>query len=74
MVDHDYSEYYPLSGVSHVYHHGHETAVKVNVKIEKNTKGYNWSATVEGASSVDEAMALLKEADGRLRVEYGTEL
>jgi len=75
MVDNkDYSGYYATQYGNHVYNHAAEVPVKVNVKIEKNSKGYNWEATVVGALSVDEAMALLKEADSRLRVEYGTQL
>jgi hypothetical protein len=44
---------------------------KINVKVEKNTKGYNYEATVTGGHSVAEAMAILREAMTKLAEEYG---
>jgi len=55
----------------HVYNHYDKQGITLNVKVERNTKGYNFEVTVIGASSVDEAMALVKEATEKLKVEYG---
>lgn len=56
----------------HIYHHNDNDGAKVNVSFEKNSKGYNFSATVVGASSVEEAMKLLFEANKALAAEFGT--
>lgn len=55
----------------HVYHHNVSDGPKVNLSFEKNTKGYNWSATVVGSTSVEEAMELLKKADAELSLKFG---
>lgn len=54
----------------HIYHHNDSDGARVNVKVEKNTKGYNYEATVTGAKSVDEAMALLNDAVAKLKATY----
>jgi hypothetical protein len=58
-------------GIQHVYHHNDNDGPKVNVKAEKNSKGYNWEATVTGARSVDEALDMLQEAETGLKAMYG---
>jgi hypothetical protein len=55
----------------HVYHHTEPSPAKINVKIERNTKGYNFEVTVTGASSVDEALALISDANAKLKEQYG---
>jgi hypothetical protein len=55
----------------HIYHHSDNDGARINVKVEKNTKGFNYEATVTGAKTVDEAIALLKEAQGKLQAEFG---
>jgi hypothetical protein len=57
-----------------VFHHSDPSPAKVTVSVEKNTKGYNWSASVSGAASVDEAMKMLTEAESALRKKYGEPL
>ena len=60
--------------VNHVHHYNREPReVGVSIKLAKNTKGYNWEVSVTGAGSVDEAMALAREADARLKAEYGAD-
>ncbi len=54
----------------HIYNHYDKQCVTLNVKVEKNTRGYNFEVTVIGASSVDEAMALIKDAETKLRYAY----
>lgn len=44
---------------------------RVNVSVEKNTKGFNYSATVTNAHSVDEALAMVRQAMDALAAEYG---
>jgi hypothetical protein len=57
----------------HIYHHSDNDGARINVKVEKNTKGFNYEATVTGAKSVDEALSLLKEVQQKLQAEYGGE-
>lgn len=53
----------------HIYHHSE--GAKVTVKAEKNSRGWNYEASVSGASSVAEAMQLLTQATEALKKEYG---
>jgi hypothetical protein len=55
---------------SHVYHHN-DAAPRIDVKVERNSRGYNYEAKVSGASSVDEAMSFLGEAERALKSRYG---
>ena len=61
----------PDQNSTHTYHHYDPTPPKVNVKIEKNSRGTIYEATVIGATSVDEAMMMLQDVVGRLEKEYG---
>lgn len=58
----------------HVYHH-YDKDVKptFNVKIEKNSKGYNWEITVIGVSSNKEAFELELQALNAIRVLIETD-
>ena len=55
----------------HIYHHNDSDGVRINVKVEKNTKGFNYEATVTGAKTVEEAMTTLKAAQAALEAQYG---
>ena len=56
----------------HVYHHyDGNNVTRINVKVEKNSRGYNWEVTATGAVSVDEALELVRDASEKLRAEYG---
>jgi ABC-type Fe3+-citrate transport system substrate-binding protein len=55
----------------HIYHHSDSDGVRVNVKVERNSRGFNYEATITGAKTVDEAMGALKEAESKLRDSYG---
>lgn len=55
----------------HIYHHNDSDGIRIYVKVEKNTKGFNYEATVTGAKTVDEAVATLKSAQGALEAQYG---
>lgn len=54
----------------HVYHHN-DPAPTFSVKAERNTKGWNYEASVNGAQSVEDALTLLKELTTRLENQYG---
>ena len=56
----------------HIYHHSDSDGAKVSVKVEKNTKGFNYEASVSGAKTVEEAMALLVDAQKKLQAQFGT--
>lgn len=56
---------------THFYHHYDNDGARVTVKVERNTKGYNWEAAVTGAKTVDEAMVLLEDAEAKLRTKFG---
>jgi hypothetical protein len=55
----------------HIYHHYDNDAARVTVKVERNSKGYHWEAAVSGAKTVDEAIALLKDAEAKLKANFG---
>jgi len=57
----------------HIYHHSDSDGPRVNVKAEKNTKGFNYEATVTGAKTVEEAMLILVEATTELQKIYGAQ-
>lgn len=54
----------------HVYHHYDNDGARVNVSVEKNTKGFNYSATVTGAKTIEEAIELLNKAVQELQSKY----
>jgi len=56
----------------HVYH-ANESIQKptISVKAEHNSRGYNYEASVVGASSVEEAMRLLQDVMQSLARVYG---
>lgn len=53
----------------HIYNHSDRPA-RVNVTVERNTKGFNYGATVVDATSVEEALTLLDEALAGLRARF----
>jgi hypothetical protein len=55
----------------HIYHHSDSDGVRLNVKIEKNTKGFNYEATVSGAETVDQALTYLNALQAKLEEKYG---
>jgi hypothetical protein len=56
----------------HIYHHSDSDGARVNVKVERNSRGFNYEATITGAKTVDEAMTMLKDAEAKLKAVYGT--
>ena len=50
----------------HIYHHYDNDGPRVTIKLEKNTRGFNYEIAVSGAKTVDEALALLAEAKTKL--------
>ena len=60
-----------LQSDQHIYHHNITPPARVNVSVERNTKGYSWTATVINAATVAEALALLTEAENALRAQFG---
>ena len=62
-----------LSGVNRtdVYHHSDNDGPKIYLKVEKNSKGFNYEASVTGAKTVEEAIKLLKQAEKELNSLYG---
>lgn len=56
---------------THHYHHTVKGEPTVNVKVEKNSKGFNYEVTVVGARSLDEAMELIMRAEARLAGAFG---
>ncbi len=43
----------------------------VDLKVEKNTKGYNWEVIVRGYEDPVEAMRILQEREAIMRETYG---
>jgi hypothetical protein len=58
----------------HIYHHSDNDGVRISIKVEKNTKGFNYEASISGAKNVDEAFAALRDAQYRLEKEYGAQV
>jgi len=56
----------------HIYHHNDDKP-RINVKAEKNTKGYNYEASVTGCESVEQAMELLDTVMQSLQRTYGAQ-
>lgn len=56
--------------VTHTYHHDDDRP-RFNVKAEKNSRGYNFEATVTNAPSIQEAMELLNTLTTALEAQYG---
>jgi len=55
----------------HVYHHSDLDGPRISVKVERNSRGYNWEASVSGARDAAEAISLLREAEEKLRESWG---
>lgn len=55
-----------------VFHITEPAPMKVNVKIEKNSKGYNWEVTVTSAPNTAVAIAEIVKADQELAKIYAT--
>lgn len=55
----------------HIYHHNDSDGLRLNVSVEKNTKGFNYSATIVGAKTVEEAMTAVQQVMARLKEVYG---
>lgn len=57
----------------HVYHHTDLKPPTVSVTITRNTKGIGWEVDVQGAESVEQAVAMATTAVKQLRAEFGAE-
>ena len=53
--------------IKHVYGGSPEP---IKIKLEKNTKGFNWEVSVSG-DSVDNLLATIAYAKKKLELEYG---
>lgn len=53
-----------------IYHHYDNDGARISVKVEKNSRGFNYEASVSGAKTVDEAIALLGDAQKQLEAAY----
>ncbi len=58
-------------GEEQIIKHVTETHPTISVTATKNTKGYNYEASVHDAPSVEEALRLLNDAMTRLSNVYG---
>lgn len=53
------------------HHHSWEKATEqVKVKLERNSKGYNWEISFAGEDA-DKVLAVVRATNEKLRVEYG---
>ena len=60
-----------MTDETHIYHHQDHT-IRVSVKAERNTKGWNYEASVADASNPDEAVEILRRTTDSLARVYGT--
>ena len=56
--------------VEHILHHAAPTRTTYNVKVERNTKGFNVEVTVVGARSKKAAITAAKEMMAALSQEF----
>ena len=54
----------------HMYHHNDATP-KINVKAERNSRGYNYEASITGCDTAEQAVALLDTVMQSLARVYG---
>ena len=54
-----------------IYHHNDQTP-RISVKVEKNTKGHNYEASVSNCTSPEQALELVQQVIESLRRIYGT--
>jgi hypothetical protein len=54
----------------HIYTHNDSDGPRVSVKVEKNSKGFNYEAHVQGCKTVEEAIDLLNLAVVKLTESY----
>lgn len=43
----------------------------INMKVEKNSRGFNYEITIQGAKSIEEAFELLTSGEAKLNEKYG---
>lgn len=55
----------------HIYYHHESDGPRIAMKVERNSKGYNWEVAVSGAKSVEQAMSLLTQGNDALKASYG---
>jgi hypothetical protein len=60
-----------MADEQHIYHHNDSDGIRVSVKVERNTKGYNWEASVSGAKTVEDALKTLQEVSVKMAQTYG---
>lgn len=60
-----------LGPIAHVYHEWAEAKPRVNIKLVRNTKSVTWEITALNAATVEEAVALIADAEDGLIAEYG---
>ena len=66
------SQYSEGTNEQHTYVRNVPAEPTINVKVEKNSRGFNYEVTVVGASSVAQAMSLIQDAELKLKAEYGS--
>lgn len=42
----------------------------IRIKLEKNSKGYNWEVSVAG-NNIDDILASIEDANAKLKTAYG---
>ena len=56
---------------THVYNHYDQAPMLIHVEVTKNTKGYNWTASVSNATSEVDALSMLDKLNENLKAQYG---
>ncbi len=55
----------------HIWHHQEQATMRLNVTLEKNSKGYNFSVVVVNAPDCELALDVLDQARSELANRYG---
>ncbi len=60
-----------MSEKQDVYHHNDDRP-RLSIKVEKNSKGFNWEISVSNCTSLDQAFDYLDNMDYEMRQRYET--
>jgi cystathionine beta-lyase family protein involved in aluminum resistance len=52
------------------YHSWEKATEQVKVKLERNSKGYNWEVSFAGEDA-DKVLAVIRETNAKMQSEYG---
>ena len=55
-----------------IYHVNVKNPPTINMKVEKNSRGYNFEVSIQGAETIEQALQIIEDAEKQLNEKYGT--